>query len=237
MTITSTNTGYVVQDANDAFYAGYGKFSNKLEDAKIYKRKNNALENIKWQVEDAKRDPVNRKTFAEPFKILKVTVNWTAVDADKSEDKPKPKIKDEKMTKAKALEIARDLVANIDHITDADNPRGSGYISLCQHTYTHDMLDDGEITLQIAAELCLYKDEATGRKYYGLYYVPEVDGGENFSDSEWSYTNTKSVKQVADLILELYNTFTRKYLFELWLQNLWCKTWDRIEESSDEADD
>lgn len=94
MTITSTNTGYVVQDANGAFYIGYGKFSNKLEDAKIYKRKNNALENIEWQVEDAKRDPVNCKTFAEPFKILKVTVNWTAVDTDESEDEPKPEIKE-----------------------------------------------------------------------------------------------------------------------------------------------
>lgn len=214
--IETTNTGYVVQDANGAFYIGYGKFSNKLEDAKIYKRKKNAIENIKWQTEDAKRDTMSHKTFAEPFKILKVTVNWTAVDADENENEPNPEIKDEKMTKAKALEIARDLVANIDHITDEDDPRGSGYISLCQYTYTDDTLDDGEITLQIAAELCLYKDEATGRKYYGLYYIPEVESGDSFSDSEWDYTNTKNTKQVADLILELYNTFTREYLWELY---------------------
>ena len=102
MAIKSINTGYVVQDANGAFYVGYGKFSDKLEEAKIYKRKNNALENIEWWAEKAKRDTVWCKMFAEPFKILKVTVKWTAVDADESEI---AEIKDKKMSKAKGQVI------------------------------------------------------------------------------------------------------------------------------------
>lgn len=71
--LEAINEGYVIQDARDLFYCGLQQYSKNLVDAQIYKRKKNALETANYNANI-------RKTLDLPFRIYKVTVNWTAIE-------------------------------------------------------------------------------------------------------------------------------------------------------------
>lgn len=111
------------------------------------------------------------------------------------------------------LELAKQIISCIDHVTTSDNPEGSGYFTICENKY---IFDDEEIKLQIAIEGCLYEDPDDHHRYYGLYSFAEISGGPNISESEWDYTDTESELQLSELITTLRLTFTRDYLRKLY---------------------
>ena len=119
------------------------------------------------------------------------------------------------MNKKEALTLAKEIVSCI---TSCGSPGGSGYFIIAQHDYYDDDTKDYVITLQVAIEVCKYKDDADGRLYYGVYSVPEVCGGDNIADSDWTFTEHCRVKEVADIIYELEKTFTQDYLWLLYTE-------------------
>ena len=114
------------------------------------------------------------------------------------------------MTNKELSDLASDMIANTTHITDENNPRGSGYYTICENTY------DDDTELDLAIECCKYKDETVGHTYYGVYYVPEISGGDDISDCDWAYTDKYSKKQLIEIIRNLENTFTKDYLWSLY---------------------
>ena len=118
----------------------------------------------------------------------------------------------EKTLNKELFDIASDMIANITHISTKDNPSGSGYYTICENTYDY---NGEEIELELAIECCKYKDETDGRTYYGVYYVPEISGGDDISEPDWIYTEKCSKKQLVEALKELKNTYTRGYLWSL----------------------
>lgn len=116
------------------------------------------------------------------------------------------------MTHDKALQLAKTVIANIDHVTTTENPRGSGYFIICSNNYK----DDGDLTLQLAFEVCEYEDDIDKHQYYGVYNVPEIDGGDNIAESDWEYTKNCDAEELANIFLEFEKTFTREYLYKLY---------------------
>ncbi len=100
--------------------------------------------------------------------------------------------------------LAKDMIASIDHVTCCENPGGSGYFTLSEHK-----LSDGTI-LNLIAELCKYQDDCDGHEYYGLYSVAEIDGGDNITEGEWSYTDNCDEAAVSKILQETLNSMTRK---------------------------
>ncbi len=123
-------------------------------------------------------------------------------------------MKDKKLI-SEIQKLANDIIDCIDHVTTVEQPSGSGYFAICKQVYEED-----NILLQVAIECCLYEDETDHHQYYGLYSVAEIADGEDISESNWSYTDKPDAEQLANLIADLYDTFTREYLLELYQKSL-----------------
>ena len=123
-------------------------------------------------------------------------------------------------TENEALELAEGIVSCIDHITTSENPRGFGYFLLTEHTFNNDETENEDLTLQLAVDVCKYKDPNDDHLYYGVFYVPEVDGGDNLDQSDWMYTDHCTAKELADVFMELERIFTADYLWKLYKESI-----------------
>ena len=130
---------------------------------------------------------------------------------------PEPEVLQPKaMTKKDALALAKEIIDCIDHITTFESPDGSGYFTLAEHHYVDDENPDENMILQLAVEVCKYKDDSDGHLYYGVYNVPEVAGGDSIADGDWLYTDHCRTAELANALLELEHTFTEEYLWKLY---------------------
>lgn len=121
------------------------------------------------------------------------------------------------LNKKQATKLAKEIISNITNVTTSECPAGSGYFTLVKYDYT--LNDEESITLQLAVEVCEYEDNLDKHHYYGIYYVPEINGGDNIGDSDWEYTKHCNVNELAHILILLEIAFSKNYLWQLY-QNI-----------------
>ena len=115
------------------------------------------------------------------------------------------------MTKAQIAEMTSEIVENLKSPDMINNPRGSAY-----YTIRECVLDD--IVLNLVVNVCKYKDEVTDKKYYGVYFVAEVDGGDNICESDWEYTDDCKKSSLIKVLQELHDTWTDEVFIDTYNQ-------------------
>ena len=118
------------------------------------------------------------------------------------------------LNKKQATKLAKEIISNITNVTTSECPAGSGYFTLTKYDYT---LNNGEpITLQLVIEVCEYENNLDKHHYYGIYYIPEINDGDNIGDSDWEYTKHCNVNELAHILILLEITFSKDYLWQLY---------------------
>ena len=112
------------------------------------------------------------------------------------------------MTKTEFTEIASEIAEELNDPGMIDNPRGSAY-----YTIRECRIDD-DTTLNLIVNVCKYKDESTGKKYYGIYNVVEADCGDNICESDWEYTKDCKKSSLIKTLQKIHDTWTDKVFID-----------------------
>ena len=110
------------------------------------------------------------------------------------------------------FDLAVDIMNYLSSESDINSYSGY-YANLVSYAYP------GNIVLQLTYEVLRYgDDEYNDVGYFGVWFVPCVEGGEDLIDADWMYTNTYNPEELAFILETLAATYTRKYMWQLYTE-------------------